>query len=549
MAPCENCGHDNDAGAKFCNGCGASLTLLCSACGSTNPPGARFCNECGAALSGATAPVQVGAHAADQPSERRLVSVLFADLVGFTPLSESRDPEEVRALLSRYFDTCRRLIELYGGTVEKFIGDAVMAVWGTPIATEDDAERAVRAALDLVAAVSALGQEVGAEDLRARAGVLTGEAAVNLAAVGEGMVAGDVVNTASRLQSVAEPGSVLVGEATRRASEQAIVYESAGSFELKGKEGTTQLWTARRVVSGVGGQLKSQGLEAPFVGRDRELRQIKDLFHICAEEKRAQLVSVTGIAGIGKSRLGWEFYKYFDGIAQSVYWHRGRCLAYGEGVTYWALADMVRMRCQIAEDDEQGAALAKLRAALEEHILDADERQFVEPRLAQLLGLGEHETRERQDLFAAWRLFFERLAETYPTVLAFEDMQWADASLLDFVEHLLEWSRNHPLFVVTLARPELAERRPTWGAGHRNFTSLYLEPLPAAAMEELLAGLVPGLPASLRDQILARAEGVPLYAVETVRMLLDRGCSSRTARRTGSSARSSRSRCRRRCTR
>ena len=346
---------------------------------------------------------------------------------------------------------------------------------------------------------------------------------MNLAALGEGMVAGDVVNTASRLQSVAEPGSVLVGEATRRASEQAIVYESAGSFELKGKEGTTQLWTARRVVSGVGGQLKSQGLEAPFVGRDRELRQIKDLFHICAEEKRAQLVSVTGIAGIGKSRLGWEFYKYFDGIAQSVYWHRGRCLAYGEGVTYWALADMVRMRCQIAEDDEQGAALAKLRAALEEHILDADERQFVEPRLAQLLGLGEHETRERQDLFAAWRLFFERLAETYPTVLAFEDMQWADASLLDFVEHLLEWSRNHPLFVVTLARPELAERRPTWGAGHRNFTSLYLEPLPAAAMEELLAGLVPGLPASLRDQILARAEGVPLYAVETVRMLLDRG--------------------------
>ena len=523
MAPCEHCGHDNAADAKFCNGCGASLTQPCSACGSTNPPGSRFCNECGAALSGATAPVQAEAHAADQPTERRLVSVLFADLVGFTPLSESRDPEEVRALLSRYFDTCRRLIELYGGTVEKFIGDAVMAVWGTPVATEDDAERAVRAALDLVAAVSALGQEVGAVELRARAGVLTGEAAVNLAAVGEGMVAGDVVNTASRLQSVAEPGSVLVGEATRRASEQAIVYESAGSFELKGKEGTTQLWKARRVVSGVGGQLKSQGLEAPFVGRDRELRQIKDLFHICAEEKRAQLVSVTGIAGIGKSRLGWEFYKYFDGIAQSVYWHRGRCLAYGEGVTYWALADMVRMRCQIAEDDEQGAALAKLRAALEEHILDADERQFVEPRLAQLLGLGEHETRERQDLFAAWRLFFERLAETYPTVLAFEDMQWADASLLDFVEHLLEWSRNHPLFVVTLARPELAERRPAWGAGHRNFTSLYLEPLPAAAMEELLAGLVPGLPASLRDQILARAEGVPLYAVETVRMLLDRG--------------------------
>jgi tetratricopeptide (TPR) repeat protein len=337
------------------------------------------------------------------------------------------------------------------------------------------------------------------------------------------MVAGDVVNTASRIQSVAEPGTVLVGEATRRASEQAIVYEQAGSFELKGKEGETQLWKARRVVSGVGGDLKSQGLEAPFVGRDRELRQIKDLFHICADEQRAQLVSVTGIAGIGKSRLAWEFYKYFDGLALLVYWHRGRCLAYGEGVTYWALADMVRMRCQIAEEEEQESALGKLHAALEEHILDADEREFLEPRLAQLLGLGGHEARERQDLFAAWRLFFERLAETYPTVLVFEDMQWADESLLDFVEHLLEWSRNHALFVVTLARPELVERRPTWGAGHRNFTSLYLEPLAEAAMEELLAGLVPGLPAQLREKILARAEGVPLYAMETVRMLLDRG--------------------------
>ena len=232
---------------------------------------------------------------------------------------------------------------------------------------------------------------------------------------------------------------------------------------------------------------------------------------------------MTGIAGIGKSRLAWEFYKYFDGIAQIIYWHRGRCLAYGEGVTYWALADMVRMRCLIAEDDDSQAALAKLEAALEEHILNADERQFVQPRLAQLLGLGESEARDRQDLFAAWRLFFERLADVYPTVLAFEDMQWADASLLDFVEYLLEWSRNHPIYVITLARPEILERRPTWGAGHRNFTSLYLEPLPERAMEELLAGLVPGLPDRLRGQILARAEGVPLYAVETVRMLLDRG--------------------------
>ena len=456
-------------------------------------------------------------------AERRLVSVLFADLVGFTPLSESRDAEEVRELLSRYFDTCRRLIGLYGGTVEKFIGDAVMAVWGTPTATEDDAERAVRAALDLVAAVSALGQEVGAEDLRARAGVLTGEAAVTLGAEGEGMVAGDLVNTASRVQSVAEPGAVYVGESTRRSTEQTIVYADAGSFELKGKEGLTPLWKAQRVVSGLRGSLKSPGLEAPFVGRDRELRQIKDLFHVSAEERKAHLVSVTGIAGIGKSRLGWEFYKYFDGIAETVYWHRGRCLSYGEGVTYWALADMVRMRCRIAEDEEPASAQAKLHATLEEHVLDPEERGFLEPRLAHLLGLAEHQARDQKDLFAAWRLFFERLAESYPTVLAFEDMQWADASLLDFVEYLLDWSRNHPILVITLARPELLERRPTWGAGQRSFTALYLEPLSQEAMEELLAGLVPGLPSEVRDRILARAEGVPLYAVETVRMLLDRG--------------------------
>ncbi|HUK97787.1 MAG TPA: adenylate/guanylate cyclase domain-containing protein [Gaiellaceae bacterium] len=523
MTVCSSCGAENRAEAKFCGECGTALAAVCSTCGTANEPGRKFCYECGSALAGQPA-TAVAAKPREEPaSERRLVSVLFADLVGFTTLSESRDAEEVRELLSRYFESCRRLIALYGGTVEKFIGDAVMAVWGTPTATEDDAERAVRAALDLVVAVSALGQEVGAEELRARAGVLTGEAAVTLGAEGEGMVAGDLVNTASRVQSVADPGTVFVGESTRRATEQTIVYADAGSFELKGKEGLTPLWRAQRVVSGLRGSLKSQGLEAPFVGRDRELRQIKDLFHACAEEKKAHLVSVTGIAGIGKSRLGWEFYKYFDGIAESVYWHRGRCLSYGEGVTYWALADMVRMRCRIAEEEDPAAALTKLRATLEEQILDAEERAFLEPRLAHLLGLGDHQARDQQDLFAAWRLFFERLAEGYPTVLLFEDMQWADASLLDFVEYLLDWSRSSPILVITLARPELLERRPTWGAGQRSFTSLYLEPLPQQAMQELLTGLVPGLPPDACERILARAEGIPLYAVETVRMLLDRG--------------------------
>jgi class 3 adenylate cyclase/tetratricopeptide (TPR) repeat protein len=512
---CPNCAAENQALAKFCVECGTALALACPSCGAPHAPGQRFCAECGNALA---APAAALPQPEAPAAERRLVTVLFADLVGFTAASEQRDAEETRELLSRYFDTCRRLIELYGGTVEKFIGDAVMAVWGTPTATEDDAERAVRAALDLVTAVPELDPA-----LQARAGVLTGEAAVTIGAEGEGMVAGDLVNTASRVQSVAEPSTVLVGETTRRASEQAIVYETAGAHELKGKAEAVEVYRALRVVSGRGGELKSTGLEAPFVGRDRELKLIKDLFHASAQDRRAHLVSVAGIGGIGKSRLTWEFYKYFDGIVELIWWHRGRCLAYGEGVAYWALADMVRMRCRIGEEEDAESARRKLRATLEEHVPDAGEREFVEPRVAHLLGLEEGREADRQDLFAAWRLFFERLADQGPVVLAFEDMQWADTSLLDFVEYLLEWSRDHPLFVITLARPELQERRPSWGAGQRNFTSLFLEPLSDEAMRALLDGLVPGLPDRLRDQILDRAEGVPLYAVETVRMLLDRG--------------------------
>ncbi|HST15245.1 MAG TPA: adenylate/guanylate cyclase domain-containing protein [Gaiellaceae bacterium] len=519
---CDACGSENPAGKRFCGDCGAPLGSACPSCGAENPAGKRFCGDCGAPLGAAAAPAAPAAREAPV-AERRLVTVLFADLVGFTPLSESRDPEEVRELLSRYFDTTRRLIELYGGTVEKFIGDAVMAVWGTPVATEDDAERAVRAGLDLVAAVSGLGDEVGAPELRARAGVLTGDAAVTLGATSEGMVAGDLVNTAARIQAAAEPGTLLVGDATRRASEATVAFEDAGEHELKGKSEPVRLWRALRVVAGARGQLKSIGLEAPFVGRARELRLIKDLFHASADERKAHLVSITGIAGIGKSRIGWEFYKYFDGIAESVWWHRGRCLAYGEGVTYWALADMVRMRCRIAEDETVETGVEKVRATLLEHILDGDERAFVEPRLLQLLGWGGAEQGEKQQLFAAWRSFFERMADTNPVVLVFEDLQWADESLLDFVEYLLEWSRNQPIFVVTLARPELTEKRATWGAGQRAFTSIYLEPLAPAAMEELLAGLVPGMPPEVVQEILGRAEGIPLYAVETVRMLLDRG--------------------------
>jgi len=455
--------------------------------------------------------------------ERRLVSVLFADLVGFTTLSESRDAEEVRDLLSRYFDTCTKLISRYGGVVEKFIGDAVMAVWGTPVATEDDAERAVRASLDLVAAVETFGSDVGAPGLRARAGVLTGEAAVTLSAETEGMVMGDMVNTASRIQSAAQPGTVLVGESTRWATGAAIVYEDAGIHELKGKAEPLPLWRAIRVISGARGEQRAAGLEAPFVGRDRELRVVKETFHTSADESHAHLVSVSGPAGIGKSRLAWEFFKYFDGLVEVVNWHRGRCPSYGDGVTYWALAEMVKMRCRIAEEEAGPSAMAKLHALLEQEVPDPEERAWIAPRLASLIGLEDAGSGGRDELFSAWRLFFERLADRFPTVMVFEDVQWADTSLLDFIEYLLEWSRNSRLFIVTLARPELADRRPDWGAGKRNATSLYLEPLSEQHMRGLLAGLVPGLAQEIEQQILEQSQGVPLYAVETVRMLLDRG--------------------------
>ena len=518
---CRSCGVENRPGRKFCAECGAQLAVACPACGTANEPGERFCGECGARLDGVAARPPVAAEAAT--AERRLVSVLFADLVGFTTLSEQRDSEEVREFLSRYFETARRTVDRFGGTIEKFIGDAVMAVWGTPVAHEDDAERAVRAALDLVPSVAALGADAGAEALGIRAAVLTGEAAVNLDADGQGMVAGDLVNAASRVQSLAAPGTVLVGEATRRSSEAAIAYEDAGTHELKGKAEPIQLWRALRVVANRRGEGRASALEAPFVGRDAELRLVKDLFHSAADERRARLVSVVGLAGVGKSRLSWEFQKYIDGLVEEVWWHRGRCLAYGEGVAFWALAEMVRMRAAIAEEEAPASAVEKLRRSLEDHVPEAEERMWLEPRLAQLLGLAEHEAAGREDLFAAWRLFFERLAQQSPTVLVFEDLQWADTALLEFVEYLLEWSRRHPLFVLTLARPELADRHPSWGAGRRDFTSLFLEPLPGEAMDELLRGLVPGLPDELRERIRERAEGIPLYAVETVRMLLDRG--------------------------
>ena len=520
---CSNCQTENAPGTKFCKECGTRLGLACATCGNALLPDAKFCGECGtpvspAATSGSGVVAASARTAAPSApvAERRIVSVLFADLVGFTTLAEGRDAEDTRELLSKYFDLARDVVERYGGTVEKFIGDAVMALWGAPTAREDDAERAVRAGLELVDAVRSLGPTI-----QARAGVLTGEAAVTLGATNQGMVAGDLVNTASRLQSVAPPAAVLVGEATQRAASAAIVFEPAGEQILKGKTAPVRAWRAVRVVAERGGRNRSDALEAPFVGRDDELRLLKDLFHATIREHRARLVSVIGPAGIGKSRLAWEFLKYVDGLSDLVWWHDGRSPAYGDGISFWALGEMVRARCGLLEGDDERTTRAKVAASLAEHVPDEDERRWIEPALLTLLGIGSGAA--TAELFGAWRTFFERLAAKAPVVLVFEDFHYADAGLIDFVDHVLEWSKNVPFYVLTLSRPQLLERRADWGAGKRNFVSLYLEPLPEAAMRELLAGLVPGLPAEAARAIVARADGIPLYAVETVRMLVAEG--------------------------
>jgi tetratricopeptide (TPR) repeat protein len=316
---------------------------------------------------------------------------------------------------------------------------------------------------------------------------------------------------------------VRVGEATQRAASGAIAFEEAGDQVLKGKSAPAPAFRALRVVANRRGEGRSDLPEPPFVGRDEELRVLKDLITVQGRDPRVRVASITGPGGIGKSRLAWELEKYVDGLVESVYWHRGRSPAYGEGITFWALGEMVRRRAGLAEGDDEAVTRARISTTVAEYVPGDDDRRWVEPALLTLLGIGDAPPGGRDVLFAAWRIFFERIADRGTTVLLFEDLQWADSGLLDFIDHLLEWARTSPILIVTLARPELFDRRPNWGAGTRHFTALALEPLSAGAMRELLEGFVPGLPAHARDTILARADGIPLYAVEMVRSLVAGG--------------------------
>jgi len=515
---CANCGTVAQPSQRFCGRCGTSLARDCPNCGAENPPDHRFCGTCGT-------PLPESVETAEQVTavERRVVSVLFVDLVGFTTLSEGRDSEDVRNLITDYFDEAKDVVDHFGGTVDKFIGDAVMAWWGAETSNEDDAERAVRSALEIVDRVGQLGEAHGIADLAARAGVMTGQASVGPGGNEKGLLLGDMVNATSRLQSIAEPGAVYIGDTTARLVQTAIEVTPAGTHEVKGKEEPIVAHRATRVLAERGGAGKADVLEPPFVGRDSELRLLKDSLHDTGRERRARLVSLVGQGGIGKSRLVWEFLKYVDGIAEVVYWHQGRSPSYGNGLSLWALGEMVRQRAGVTELDDDATTASRLDEMVAEFIEGPDQQNWVRERLATLLGIGDSIGSERTELFAAVRALFEAIATRGTTVLVFEDLQWADHGLLEFIEELPDWSQRHPILVVTVTRPDLLDHRPDWGSGRRGFASTYLPPLTEDEMDELVRGAVPGIPDRAVDAITASAGGVPLFAVETLRMLLGDG--------------------------
>ena len=526
MITCSNCGFDTEEGHSFCPNCGNTLKRTCLTCQTVNEPSNKFCFNCGTSLTGSDAMAAKAQESGDpigDSGERRLVSVIFADLVGYTTLSENRDPEDVRAMLTRYYDRCREIIDRYGGTTDKFIGDAVMGVWGAVGANEDDAERATRAALELVDMVSGLGGELGIPELSARAGVLSGEASVGSGGNLHGLVVGDLVNTASRLQSIAPPGGVFTGGSTRDLVGGAIEFEPVGDQNVKGKEIPVTVFQAKRVLAlstrRKGGDLP----DGPFVGRDDELRMLKDQLHATGREAKARMVSVIGEGGIGKTRLSQELLRYIDGIKEPIYYHSGRSPSYGDGVTFWALGEMIRQRAGILEGEDPGKSRIKLRTTVSQFAPSEDDQRWIEPRLAALIGLAEMPPGDRAELFAALRAFFQAISEQGTVLMVFEDLHWADEGLLDFVEELVERTTSHPILVVCLTRPELLDRRPDWAASRKRTLGMHLSRLDEVSMRQLVGGLAPGLPSELVDHIAERTAGVPLHAVEFVRMLLNTG--------------------------
>jgi class 3 adenylate cyclase len=485
---------------------------VCTRCHQENREEARFCDACGAPL----------VHGSVPREERKVVTVLFADLVGSTSRAERLDPEDVRALQDPYWQHVRRELEHYGGTIEKYIGDAVVGLFGAPVAHEDDPERAVRAAL----AIRDWARERG--EFQVRIGITTGEALVRLGAqplAGEGMVSGDVVNTAARLQTAAPPNAILVDGTTRRATSDTIDYADIEPVSAKGKAAPVEVWQALEAHSRFGVDVIQHGRTA-LVGREREVDLLRDALARVRKECSPQLVTLVGVPGIGKSRLVYELMQSVETDRDMVTWRQGRSLPYGDGVSFWALGEIVKAQAGILETDAETDARPKLVRAVRALIEDAAEADWVESHLRPLVGLaGETELpTERNEAFAAWRRFFEALADRRPAVLVFEDLHWADDGLLDFVDRLIDWVRDVPVLVVATARPELLDRRRTWAGGKSNATTLSLTPLSEDETARLVGQLVDAsmLTHETEQMLVEHAAGNALYAEQYARMWQER---------------------------
>jgi class 3 adenylate cyclase/tetratricopeptide (TPR) repeat protein len=448
--------------------------------------------------------------------------VLFCDLVGFTSASDRADPEDVRARIRPYHARLRAEIERHGGTVEKFIGDAVMAVFGAPVAHEDDAERAVRAGLEVLEAIEQLNAANESLALSVRVGVNTGEAVVAFDArpeLGEGLVTGDVVNTAARIQAHAPVGGVAVGEGTYQATKRVFEFERLEAIVAKGKAEPVPVWRALRPTARYGSDV-IRSMSTPLVGRKLDFALLRGTFEKAIAERSVQLVTVAGEPGIGKSRLVAELFAHAEAMEELITWRQGRCLPYGEGITFWALGEIVKAHAGIFESDPPDVATAKLDAVLPE----SDDLPWLRARLLPLLGIDASESAGQEELFTAWRRFLESVAERAPLVLVVEDIHWADRALLSFLVHLADWAQGVPLLVVCTTRPELYEATAGWGTGLRNHTVINLSPLSDVDTANLVSALLEQtvLPAETQLLLLERAGGNPLYAEEFVRMLRDR---------------------------
>ena len=480
----------------------------CPSCGEENADRARFCQNCASPLSGPDG------HLADV---RRVVTIVFADVTGSTSLGELLDPEALRRVMGRYFDEMSAVIERHGGTVEKFIGDAVMAVFGIPRLHEDDAVRAARAAAGMREALSALNLELEREHgvgIEARIGVNTGEVVAGDPSVGQRLVTGDAVNVAARLEQAASPGEILLGETTYRLVKDAVEVEPVSALDLKGKEEPVPAYRLVTVLADVAGH--ERHLDSPMVGRGKELEMLERALERAITERTSHLFTLLGAAGVGKSRLVSEF---LEGSVDSATILRGRCLSYGEGITFFPLAEVIHQAADILEGEAPAAARPKLDALLAE-IPDGE-------RISSLVGglFGWGPPGATEDAFWAVRKILEHLARERPVVVVFDDIHWAEPTLLDLIEHLADWTRDAAVLLVCLARPELLDIRSGWGGGKMNASSILLEPLPSDEASLLVDNLLgrADIPQAARDRILEAAEGNPLFVEEMLAMVIDDG--------------------------